>query len=418
MAMIQWIIDNNGDMTPPTWPTPTRPPQWLDGEPTWSPSPPGWSRSVRTAPGKYLRGLDLGRPVRRPGRRRTAPPGSSTPSWSRPARSTSPSIPTTNNGGGRRALRRRQCKRLRVKSVLQIIYEASKARTFEEWCRDRRRADLGPGRRFPRSSPATARRPWPTCTAACPSTPAGSTTSCLVHGQRPDRQHRLAGWAVQGHLAQLHGRTVRASPSTCHQAVRRGIKAWGVNIIRHSAVYDKTTLFEGFPGQTHLVPLRHGHLPGGHPQHRRPVPLPDQGPAPVHGLAGLFPALRAHAHRDPRDTEKAAAVHRLGHHRWRNEHVRGLHLPGHHLPGALGVPRRAPLGVPQGIPHPPAGGRPPCGERHGIRRRDAHEHGVHDPGLRREVGTPRPWGERLRPGRAHEARRRPLPAHGGQRGVR
>jgi tetrathionate reductase subunit A len=34
-----------------------------------------------------------------------------------------------------------------------------------------------------------------------------------------------------------------------------GIKAWGVNIIRHSAVYDKTTLFEGFPAKRTWYPF-------------------------------------------------------------------------------------------------------------------------------------------------------------------
>jgi tetrathionate reductase subunit A len=35
-----------------------------------------------------------------------------------------------------------------------------------------------------------------------------------------------------------------------------GIKAWGVNIIRHSAVYDKTTLFKAFRPSAPGIPSR------------------------------------------------------------------------------------------------------------------------------------------------------------------
>ena len=34
-----------------------------------------------------------------------------------------------------------------------------------------------------------------------------------------------------------------------------GIKAWGVNIIRHSAVYDQSTLFEGYPARRIWYPF-------------------------------------------------------------------------------------------------------------------------------------------------------------------
>ena len=165
-------------MTPAIWPTPTRP----RPRPTMSPPgprPPGWSRSIRTAP----RGLSCGvRTWACPRRKRPKKEGDG--DWE-----FDPFM--VFSGGAPQALRPQQ--RHRAGGGRPAGGHRGQGRQGQERAAnlpgDRRGQDprrVGQARRawrkptwwiWPGSSPATANRRWPTYTGASPSTPPGFITS-------------------------------------------------------------------------------------------------------------------------------------------------------------------------------------------------------------------------------------------------
>ena len=184
----------------------------------------------------------------------------------------------------------------------------------------------------------------------------------LVHGERAHRQHRLAGRPVQGHHLELH-RQPSGQALRCHQDVRRRHQGLGGQHHPPQRGLRQDDPFHGISGQAHLVSLLVGHLPGGDPQHRGHVPLPDQGPAALHGLAGLFPALRPDPDRDPARHEETAPFHHLGHRGGRDQHVTRTTSSRTPLTSSVGssrvrTPRFHPRSFPSASPPWPPWSRP------------------------------------------------------------
>jgi tetrathionate reductase subunit A len=253
MAMIQWIIDNRRyDVTYLS--NANKAASRLDKEPTWSQA--SWLVTIGPdgAPGKYLRGSNLGRPIET----RPTKDGATwdfdpfvvksgtdflsfDPNDEQAAVEGELFVDTTVNG-------------LRVKSVLQIIYEASKARTFDEWCRVAgvRTSDVEAiTKEFTshgKKAVADLHRGVSQHTSGFYSVSAWYTVNALIGN---------TGW--QGGLCQAATWNYTGNrPGKPYDVTKRyagGIKAWGVNIIRHTSVYDKTTLFEGFPAKRTWYPF-------------------------------------------------------------------------------------------------------------------------------------------------------------------
>ena len=176
---------------------------------------------------------------------------------------------------------------IRVKSVLQIYREAAAPESSPngpKWPGSRNRTLSS----WPRSSPATAKRRWPTSTAACPST-------------RPGFYNVLA-WMTVNVLIGNHDWMGGLSKATTYDIIgdREGkpfdaneaggeAQELGVSIIRHERLRQDHH-FQRLPGKAGLVPFQQRHLPGSDPQHRGCLPLSHQGPAPLHGIPGLFAA--------------------------------------------------------------------------------------------------------------------------------
>ncbi len=253
MAMIQWIIDNSRhDSTYLT--NANKAAAKVDHEPTWSQA--AWLVKIGpdSSPGKYLRSSDLGRPVEeRIGKDETPwnfdafvvksgddylsfdPNDENTPVEGELL------VDTTLNG-------------VRVKSVLQIIYEASRKKSIDEWCelagirtldfQEMAREFVSHGKK----SVADLHRGVSQHTGGFYNVTAWYTVNVLIGN---------IGW--QGGLCKAttydYTGDRPGKPFDVKNQFEGGIKAWGVNIIRHSAVYDKTTLFDGFPANRTWYPF-------------------------------------------------------------------------------------------------------------------------------------------------------------------
>lgn len=254
MAMIQWIIDNkrydarylaNANMAASK----------KDKEPTWSQA--AWLVKIGEdgKPGKYLRGSDLGlekeiRPAKKEGEWEFDAFGAlyeGQPVFFDPNDDANPVegelfVDTVLENG------------MRVKSVLQIILEEAKARSIEEWC------ELA-------GVPADD-----VIEIAKEFTSHGKKAVADLHrgvSQHTGGFYNVCAWYVvnaligntgwQGGLckntAYNHTGNRPGKPFDMTKQYKGGIKEWGVNIIRHSAAYDKTTLFEGFPAKRTWYPF-------------------------------------------------------------------------------------------------------------------------------------------------------------------
>ncbi len=255
MALIQWIIDNkrydarylaNANMAASK----------KDKEPTWSQA--AWLVGIGDdgTPGKYLRGSDLGlekelRAAKKEGEQwefdAFATMLEGQPVFFDPNDEANPVegelfVDTVLENG------------MRVKSVLQIIHEEAKAKSIEEWC-----AIAG----VPAGDVIEIAKEF---------TSHGKKAVADLHrgvSQHTGGFYNVCAWYAvnaligntgwQGGLckATTHNYTGNrpGKPFDMTKQYKGGIKNFGVNIIRHSAVYDKSTLFEGFPAKRTWYPF-------------------------------------------------------------------------------------------------------------------------------------------------------------------
>ncbi|MBR9979460.1 MAG: molybdopterin-dependent oxidoreductase, partial [Desulfatitalea sp.] len=253
MALIGWIIDN-GRHDAQYLANTNKAAAREDNEPTWSQA--AWLVKINPdgTSGQYLRASDLGRPIET----RTKKDGSTWPFDAFVAKSgddyatfdpndeTTPIegdlfVDTTVNG-------------IAVKSVLQIIYDASKVRTFDQWCdlAGIRSSDLNEiAKEFTshgKKAVADLHRGVSQHTSGFYNVTAWYTVNALIGN---------IGW--QGGLCKAttwnYTGNLPGKPFDVTKQYAGGIKAWGVNIIRHSAVYDQSTLFEGYPAKRTWYPF-------------------------------------------------------------------------------------------------------------------------------------------------------------------
>lgn len=253
MAMIGWIIANKRyDAT--YLANANKAAAKADNEPTWSQA--AWLVKIGAdgKPGKYLRGSDLGRPAEA----RTKKDGST---WDFDAFITKSGDayvsfdPNDENSAVEGELFvDTEVNAIRVKSVLQIIDEAAKARTFEAWCElaGVRSADVVDiAKEFTshgKKAVADLHRGVSQHTSGFYNVTAWYTVNALIGN---------TGW--QGGLCKATSWSYMGDrpgqPFDVTKQYAGGIKAWGVNIIRHSAFYDKSTLFTGFPAKRAWYPF-------------------------------------------------------------------------------------------------------------------------------------------------------------------
>ena len=255
MAMIQWIIDNKR-FDARYLANANKGAAKKDNEPTWSQAP--WLVKIGEdgKPGKYLRGSDLGLPKEMRAAKKEgeqwefdafATLFEGQPAFFDPNDEATPVegelfVDTVLENG------------MRVKSVLQIILEESKAKSIEEWC-----AIAG----VPADDVVEIAEEF---------TSHGKKAVADLHrgvSQHTAGFYNVCAWYVvnaligntgwQGGLckntAYNHVGNRPGKPFDMTKQYKGGIKEWGVNIIRHSAAYDKTTLFEGFPAKRTWYPF-------------------------------------------------------------------------------------------------------------------------------------------------------------------
>ncbi|MEJ5357845.1 MAG: molybdopterin-dependent oxidoreductase [Desulfobacterales bacterium] len=253
MAMIRWIIENRrydaGYLA-----NANKAAARADGEPTWSQA--AWLVKIGDdgKPGKFLRASDLGRP-KEPRARKD---GSSwdfdafvvkagadfvsfDPNDEKNAVEGEILVDTDVNG-------------IRAKSVLQIIFEAAQAKSFEDWCETAgvRASDvLDIAKEFTshgKKAVADLHRGVSQHTNGFYNVTAWYTVNALIGN---------TGW--QGGLCKAttwnHVGNRRGKPFDTTRRFAGDIRPWGVNLIRHSQVYDKTTLFQGFPAKRPWYPF-------------------------------------------------------------------------------------------------------------------------------------------------------------------
>jgi tetrathionate reductase subunit A len=253
MAMIRWIIENKR-YDAVYLANVNKAAARADSEPTWSQA--AWLVKIdpHGAPGKYLRGSDLGRPIEP----RSKQDGST---WDFDAfitRSGDAYVSFDPNDEQAQVEGElfvdSEVNGQRVKSVLQIIYEEAQNRSIEEWCElaGVRASDVGEiAKEFTshgKKAVADLHRGVSQHTAGFYNVTAWYTVNVLIGN---------IGW--QGGLCKATTWNYTGNrPGKPFDVTKRhagGIKAWGVNIIRHSAVYDKTTLFTGFPAKRPWFPF-------------------------------------------------------------------------------------------------------------------------------------------------------------------
>jgi tetrathionate reductase subunit A len=254
MAMIQWIIDNKR-FDARYLANANKAASLQDKEPTWSQA--AWLVRINDdgTPAKFLRGSDLGRATET----RSGKDGSS---WEFDAFVTKSDTSylafdpndETNAAEGELFVDTVTENGIRVKSVLQIIYEASKVEDFDGWCdlAGVRASDvLEIAKEFTshgKKAVADLHRGVSQHTGGFYNVTAWYTVNALIGN---------TGW--QGGLCKAttwnYTGNRPGKPFDVTKQYAGGIKAWGINIIRHSAIYDKTTLFEGFPAKRTWYPF-------------------------------------------------------------------------------------------------------------------------------------------------------------------
>jgi anaerobic selenocysteine-containing dehydrogenase len=255
MGMIQWIIENNRfDVT--YLKNANKAAAKEDNEPTWSQA--AWLVKISEdgKPGKYLRGSDLGIPVeKRPKMKIEEGKWEFDPfivfSGNKPV----PFDPNSETKAVEGDLFvETEIKGIKVKSVLQVIRETANAKTPAEWAKlaGIDQSDIIEiSQEFSshgKKAVADLHRGVSQQTSGFYNVVAWYTVNALIGN---------IGW--QGGLSKLttYDRTGSrpGKPFDLGKMWKNTIKGWGISIIRHDAVYDKTTLFEGFPAKRTWYPF-------------------------------------------------------------------------------------------------------------------------------------------------------------------
>ncbi len=253
MALIRWIIENRR-FDAVYLANANKAAARADGEPTWSQA--AWLVKIGDdgKPGKFLRASDLGRPTEK----RTRKDGST---WEFDAflvKSGEELIAfdpnDEKNAVEGEILVDTEANGIRAKSVLQIIFEAAQAKSFAAWCETAgvRAADvIDIAKEFVshgKKAVADLHRGVSQHTSGFYNVAAWYTVNALIGN---------TGW--QGGLCKAttwnHDGNRPGKPFDTTKRFAGTIRAWGVNIIRHSAVYDKSTLFQGFPAKRPWYPF-------------------------------------------------------------------------------------------------------------------------------------------------------------------
>lgn len=253
MAMIRWIIDNRR-YDAAYLANANKAAARADNEPTWSQA--AWLVKINPdgTPGKYLRASDLGRPVEQ----RAKTDGAAWPFDAFVVKSGDMFIPFDPNDEitavEGELLVDSGANGIAVKSVLQIIHEASAARSFDEWCElsGIRPADLleivKEFTSHGKKAVADLHRGVSQHTSGFYNVTAWYTVNALIGNT--GWQGGLCKATTWNYVGDRPGK-----PFDLSKQYAGGIKSWGVNIIRHSAVYDKSTLFEGYPARRTWYPF-------------------------------------------------------------------------------------------------------------------------------------------------------------------
>ena len=180
MGMMHWIIENQR-YDARYLANANKAAAKADNEPTWTQT--AWLVKINPDghPGTFLRGSDLGLPKEKRPKKKGDGEWEFDPFMVSPAASPSPSTPTaTPTPVEGDLLVDTEIKGVKVKSVLQILRETvggQKPGRVGQTGRDQMKRTWWS---WPGSSPATAKRRWPTSTGASPSTPPAFTTSSSI----------------------------------------------------------------------------------------------------------------------------------------------------------------------------------------------------------------------------------------------
>ena len=255
MGMIQWILENKR-FDARYLQNANKGAARADGEPTWSQA--AWLVRIGEdgKPGKFLRGSDLGIPTEKRPKKKVEDGewefdafvaiSNNQPVFFDPNSETAPVegdlfVDMEVNG-------------IKVKSVLQIIQEAAKAKTPAQWAElagidlrditDIAKEFTSHGKK----AVADVHRGVSQQTSGFYNVLAWYTLNALIGN---------TGW--QGGLSKLttYNRMGDSpgKPFDLNKSWKKAIKGWGISIIRHDAVYDKTTIFEGFPAKRTWYPF-------------------------------------------------------------------------------------------------------------------------------------------------------------------
>lgn len=255
MGMIQWMLANNrfdaGYLR-----NANKGAAKKDSEPTWCQA--AWLVKIGEdgKPGKYLRGSDLGLPMeKRP--KKKAEDGE----WDFDPFITlfeNQPVPFDPNDEAKpvegELFVNTELNGIKIKSVLQIIRDAADARTPDQWAElagiaaadivDIAKEFTSHGKK----AVADIHRGVSQQTSGFYGVVAWYTVNALIGN---------TGW--QGGLSKstTYDRTGSkpGKPFDLGKMWKKTIKGWGINIIRHGAVYDKTTIFEGFPSKRTWYPF-------------------------------------------------------------------------------------------------------------------------------------------------------------------
>lgn len=254
MALIQWVLKNNRyDASYLT--NANKAASRKDREPTWTQAP--WLVTIGEdgRPGRFLRGSDLGRPKET----RTNKEGKNWDFDSFIVKSGGQLISFDPNDEkepveGELFVNEAVQGGIKVKSVLQLIREEAEKNSIEKWCEiagvsaedviDIAKEFTSHGKK----AVADIHRGVSQHTGGFYNVCAWYTLNCLIGNI--GWQGGLCKATTYDYVGDKPGKPFKTS-----ERHRDAIKAWGINIIRHSAVYDKTTLFKGYPAKRTWYPF-------------------------------------------------------------------------------------------------------------------------------------------------------------------
>jgi len=254
MAILRWMIENRG-YDARYLANANQAAAQADGEPSWTQA--AWLVKLDQTgrPGVFLRGSDLGLPVEKRAKRKTE-----AEEWD------FDSFVVLSDGhpvafdpnDTRRAVKGdlfvdQEVNSIRVKSVLQIIKEAVAEKSLDEWAQLaglRRNELLEVARELVshgKKAVVDIHRGVSQNTSGFYNVLAWMTVNVLLGNH--DWMGGLAKATTYDHVGTREGKPFNLSKSSGK------IKRWGVDIIRGGAVYDQTTMFEGFPAKRTWYPF-------------------------------------------------------------------------------------------------------------------------------------------------------------------